>query len=148
MPSRFTVDLFRPARVTPSVRLTTEVVPQPAERPGPPPTDVVPPSEEPRVPFLAGDAGWSQTFSEQQNTGRKQAWVTTVPLVAGEPVAPFQVAASGADTASMVTNLGTRGVEQIDTDLTLALARLPAAGRPVSGRCDRQLPRLERSIPR
>lgn len=98
---------------------------QPAERPGPPPTDVVPPGDEPRVPFLASDVGWSQTFSEHQNTGRKQAWVTTVPVVAGEPVTPFQVAASGADTASMVTNLGTRGVEHINTDLTLALARLP-----------------------
>lgn len=162
VPGRFTVDLFRPARMTPSV-LTTGLVRrsprlvlvdttmtqdgepvarasalflrpdgsapgevwEPAERPGPPPTDVVPPSDEPRVPFLASDVGWSQKFSEHQNTGRKQAWVNTVPVVAGEPVTPFQAAASGADTASMVTNLGTRGVEHINTDLTLTLARLP-----------------------
>ncbi|WP_127479458.1 acyl-CoA thioesterase domain-containing protein [Nocardioides pantholopis] len=93
--------------------------------PVPPPADVAPPTDEPHVPFVASDAGWSQDFREHQNAGRKQTWSTGPRIVAGEELTPFQAVASLADGASLVTNWGSRGVEHINTDITLALAREP-----------------------
>jgi hypothetical protein len=97
----------------------------PTERPVPPPLDLVPPSEEPRVPFFHSSAGWSQKFSEHQNSSRKTSWNAALAVVSGERVTPFQAAASVADGASLVTNWGSRGVEYINTDITLTLARRP-----------------------
>ena len=97
----------------------------PSDRVGPPPLDVVPPSEEPRVPFFASDSPWSQDFPQHQNAGRKRTWQTGLPVVAGETPTPFQVVAAVADATSMVVNWGTEGVQYINTDIDLALARLP-----------------------
>lgn len=97
----------------------------PTERPAPPPVELVPPSEEPRVPFFHSSAGWSQKFSRHQNPARKTSWNTALPIVAGEQITPFQAAAAVADGASLVTNWGSRGVEYINTDITLTLARQP-----------------------
>ena len=97
----------------------------PSERPAPPPLDVAPVSTEPRVPYFHSDGGWSQTFSEHQDASRKASWNTALPVVAGEPVTPFQGVAAMADGASLVTNWGDKGVEYINTDITLTLARLP-----------------------
>ncbi|WP_148575679.1 acyl-CoA thioesterase domain-containing protein [Nocardioides caldifontis] len=103
----------------------------PSERPSPPPEDVVPPSEEPRVPFFHSEEnGWSQRFSDHQNASRKQTWQTGLPIVVGERPTAFQVVASVADATSMVTNWGANGVEYINTDITLALSR-PAVGLEV-----------------
>jgi hypothetical protein len=97
----------------------------PAEWPSPPPEEVVPPSEEPRVPYFHSEAGWSQKFGEHQNGSRKASWNTAVPIVAGEDLTPFLAVASMADGASLVTNWGGGGVEHINTDITLTLAREP-----------------------
>ena len=97
----------------------------PTERPEPPPLDVVPASTRPRAPFVRSAAGWSQDFLEHQNAERKTSWSTAVPVVAGEPLTGFQAAAATADGASMVTNWGTRGIEHINTDITMTLAREP-----------------------
>ncbi len=97
----------------------------PGERPTPPPLEVAPVSDEPRVPFFHSEAGWSQTFAEHQNSSRKASWNTALPVVAGEQVTPFQGVAAMADGASLVTNWGDRGVEYINTDITVTLARLP-----------------------
>lgn len=103
------------------------VVWSPAEHPTPPPLDVAPVSTQPHVPFFGSDeAGWSQDFSEHQNASRKSTWQTGVPVVEGEQPTPFQAAASIADSTSMVTNWGSEGVEYINTDITLTLARMPA----------------------
>lgn len=99
--------------------------PEPAGRPVPPPEDVAPVSDQPRVPFVHSEAGWSQDFSEHQNAARKESWNSAVPVVAGEPLTPFQAVAATADGASLVTNWGAGGVEHINTDITLALARVP-----------------------
>ncbi|WP_182524981.1 acyl-CoA thioesterase domain-containing protein [Nocardioides dongkuii] len=163
-PARYTVDLFRAARMTESL-VAAEVVregprillvdvvltqggtrvaragvvflkpsestagtvwsPPAAERPVPPPLDVAPPTREPHVPFIHSSAGWSQSFGAHQNAARKQSWNTAIPVVAGEPGTPFQAVAAIADGASLVTNWGDRGVEHINTDITLALSRLP-----------------------
>jgi hypothetical protein len=103
----------------------------PDDRPAPPPESHVPPSDEPRVPFFHSEGtGWSQSFGEHQNADRKRTWQTGMPVVAGERPTPFQAVASIADATSMVTNWGTNGVEYINTDITLAIAR-PAVGLEV-----------------
>ena len=102
----------------------------PDDHPAPPPEEVAPATEEPRVPFFASDAPWSQKFPDHQNAGRKQTWQTGIPIVDGEEGTPFQSAASIADATSMVVNWGTEGVQYINTDITLALAR-PPVGREI-----------------
>lgn len=50
-----------------------------------------------------------------------------MPVVAGEEGTPFQSVAAIADGTSMVVNWGTEGVQYINTDITLALARKPVS---------------------
>ena len=102
---------------------------QPDERPAPPPEDVAPPTDEPRVPFLHSEIGWSQKFGEHQNASRKTSWNSAVSVVQGERLTPFQAVAATADGASLVTNWGTHGVEYINTDITLSLAGRWSASR-------------------
>lgn len=97
----------------------------PGDRVGPPPAEIAPPTDQPHVPMLRSDEDWSQDFGQHQNAGRKTSWNCAVPIVAGESLTPFQAAAAIADGASLVTNWGSHGVEHINTDLTLVLARLP-----------------------
>lgn len=97
----------------------------PEQRHQPPPIEVAPPTDQPRVPFVHSQAGWSQRFGEHQNASRKTSWNSAVDIVAGEQLTAFQAVAAIADGASLVTNWGTGGVEHINTDITLALARLP-----------------------
>jgi hypothetical protein len=96
--------------------------------PQPPPLELAAVSEEPRVPmFSSDDVGWSQVFAEHQNSSRKQTWQTALPIVVGEKPTPFQSIAGIADSTSMVMNWGDAGVEYINTDITLALSRLPVS---------------------
>ena len=98
----------------------------PEDRPEAPSAEEVPPSEEPRPPyFFSAATGWSQKFAEHQDASRKMSWNTAVPIVAGDDLTPFQAVASLADGASLVTNWGSGGVEYINTDITLTLARRP-----------------------
>ena len=119
------------ARASCTFLLATEsasgVVWSPSDHPQAPPTDVVPPSEEPRVPFFASDAPWSQNFPEHQNAGHKQTWQAGLHVVEGEVGTPFQSVAAIADGTSMLVNWGTEGVQYINTDITLALARPPVS---------------------
>ena len=164
-PARYTVDLFRAARMEPC-RIRTQVVREgrrlclvdavleqdgeagrpcqravPAAdraRPGevwepdlrfePPPLDLAPVSDDPRVPLWSSERiGWSKSFGEHQNGDRKMTWQTGVPVIPDEQPSTFVAAASIADAASMVTNWGSNGVEHINTDITLTLARLPVS---------------------
>ena len=119
----------RVARASATFLKPTETAPgevwQPDERPSPPPLEVAPESDEPRVPFLRSSAGWSQDFTQHQNADRKASWTSAIPVVPDEPLSPFQAVAAAADGASMVTNWGTNGVEYINTDIALTLARRP-----------------------
>jgi len=119
----------RVARASATFLKPTESAPgevwAPSERPSPPPLDVAPETDEPRVPFMYSSSGWSQNFTEHQNAARKGSWSSAIPVVPGEPLTPFQAVAAAADSASMVTNWGTRGVEYINTDIALTLARQP-----------------------
>jgi hypothetical protein len=98
------------------------------EMPEPPPLELALVSEEPRVPLFSSDeVGWSQVFAEHQNASRKQTWQTALQIVVGEKTSPFQAVAGLADSTSMVLNWGAAGVEYINTDITLALSRLPVS---------------------
>jgi hypothetical protein len=161
--ARYTVDLFKAARMQPC-RTTTRVVREgkriclvdatveqdgvpvarasglflkvaeqapgnvwePTDSPQPPPSDVAPPTDDPHVPLFASDgAGWSDSFGDHQNSGHKTTWQVAVPVVPDERPSGFVAAASVADATSMVTNWGSNGVEHINTDITLTLARDP-----------------------
>jgi len=100
---------------------------RPAEVPAPPPLEVAAVSDEPRVPIFASDVGWSQDFGEHQNAGRKATWQTTLAVVVGEEPTPFQGLCGAADSTSMVVNWGDRGVQFINTDVTLAISRVPVS---------------------
>jgi hypothetical protein len=97
------------------------------EVPEPPPLEIAAVSEEPRVPIFRSEVGWSQDFGAHQNASRKETWQTGLPVVVGEKVSPFQAVAGVADATSMVMNWGAAGVEYINTDITLALSRLPVS---------------------
>jgi hypothetical protein len=97
----------------------------PAQQPAPPPVDVAPPGEEPHVPFILSAAGWSQDFGEHHDGTPKSSWSTMPAVVAGERPSPFQAVAGMCDGANMVTNWGSEGIQFINTDATLTLARLP-----------------------
>lgn len=100
----------------------------PADGPTPPPLEIAAVSEEPRVPiFFSEGIGWSQNFAEHQNGGRKQTWQTALGIVVGEKPTPFQGLAGAADSTSMVVNWGTEGVQYINTDITLAISRVPVS---------------------
>lgn len=99
--------------------------PSDADRPVPPPLELVPEGTDPHVPWFNSDAGWSQDFPAHQNSSRKTTWQTGVPAVSGEPATPFTAVASIADATTMVVNWGSRGVEYINTDITVTLSRLP-----------------------
>lgn len=90
-----------------------------------PPSELAPITGEHHVPLFASDKDWSNNFTEHQNAGRHQTWQTAMPIVADEECTPFQAVASIADATSMVTNWGAGGVQYINTDVNLALSRLP-----------------------
>lgn len=89
-----------------------------------PPRAMKPTTPERRL-YFSEDVGWTSTAAEHQNASRKQIWTFAAALVSGEPPTPFQSAAGVADLASVVTHWGTHGVEYINADITLSLARLP-----------------------
>jgi hypothetical protein len=99
---------------------------EPTGGPQPPPLEMAPPTDEPHVPFFSSEGvGWDPSFGAHQNGGRKATWQVGVAVVPEETPSGFVVAASVADSTSMVTNWGSNGVEYINTDITLTLARLP-----------------------
>ncbi len=99
---------------------------EPDDAPQPPPLDLAPVGDTPRVPLFASEPqGWVDSFDAHQNPGRKTTWQVGVPVVPGELPSGFVAAAGIADIASMVTNWGEGGIEQINTDITLTLAREP-----------------------
>lgn len=100
-----------------------------SDRPVAPSPLLLPAPGEHHVPLFASSAPWSDNFGDHQNGGRHQTWQTGVPIVLGEPCTPFQAVASIADATSMVTNWGSAGVAHINTDISLALTRLPDSDR-------------------
>jgi hypothetical protein len=93
--------------------------------PAPPPPEVSGVLDGPTIPWFTSDSTWSQDFGEHANAGRHTTWQFGVPIVAGELHTPFQSAASIADATSLVVNWSDKGVEWINTDISLSLSRLP-----------------------
>ena len=89
-----------------------------------PPPEVRPETSEPRLYYSEG-VGWTGSPRPHQNANRKRTWHFPIPIVPGEPPTPFQQAAMAADFVNMVSNWGDHGIEFINTDVTLSLARLP-----------------------
>ena len=161
LPSRFTLDLFKPALQVPTTTtarlvrrgrrlclidaafvqdgqavarsstlfLASDQTPSGAvwtagRFPLPPPRDLVPDSPELRL-YFSESAGWGQTSSAEPSAERRQSWHFAMPMIEGEPLTPFQMAASIADVANVVSNWGSEGLQFINADVTLALARQP-----------------------
>ncbi|MEV6218084.1 acyl-CoA thioesterase domain-containing protein [Nocardia sp. NPDC051833] len=86
----------------------------------------------PGTPMLPGQhrlyfserTGWGEA-AQAQNDTRTQVWHEPIPVVDGESISPFQLAAGIADVVNVAANLGANGLEFINADITLALARLP-----------------------
>lgn len=97
---------------------------QPHSRLSPPPSNAT--AGQLRHPWMAtDDTAWTRDIGDHQNTARKRAWSTAMPVFPGESASPFVHAAQSAESTSLVTNLGTAGIGYINCDLTLALSRLP-----------------------
>lgn len=93
--------------------------------PPPPPADLVPDPEEPTL--YRGDGDWTAD-RRQENPARKATWFPAAPIVEGEAPTGFAHLAAIADAANLTSSWGSLGVEYINADLTLAIARVPAAG--------------------
>lgn len=89
-----------------------------------PPPEIRPETTEPRVYYSEG-VGWTGDPGPHQNAARKRTWHFPLPVVQGEPPSPFQEAAMAADFVNMVANWGDAGIEFINSDVTLSLARRP-----------------------
>lgn len=98
------------------------------ELPTPPPLALAPPTIEPRAPLFHSADGWSADFLAHQNAEHKTIWNTVPWIVAGEQPSNFAAAAAAADSTTLTTNWGTKGVNYINSDVTLTLARRPVSG--------------------
>ncbi|MDT5017631.1 MAG: hypothetical protein QOD39_3791 [Mycobacterium sp.] len=92
-----------------------------------PTTFPTPPSRDDSVlPHIhSDDAGWTRSPASHQNDSRKVYYNAGINVFAGETISPFVRAVMVAESTSLVTNLGTKGIGYINGDLTVALARLP-----------------------
>ncbi|MGV9668892.1 acyl-CoA thioesterase domain-containing protein [Nocardia niigatensis] len=96
--------------------------------PKPPSLKVAPTSELPQVPLFSSGAdeeSWSTTPTDHENAERKRTWQNPIRVVTGEELTPFARAAIVGEAASMMTNWGDKGIGFINTDMTLALSRMP-----------------------
>lgn len=75
--------------------------------------------------FRSGEQGWSTDYLSNQNALRKTIWQDQAQLVENEQSSGFVRAAMVAENTSMVCNWGSEGVGYINSDLTVALSRLP-----------------------
>ncbi|MEU6563292.1 acyl-CoA thioesterase domain-containing protein [Nocardia nova] len=159
-PVRWTLDMFRAARMQPSVTSATvvrngprlclidAVLSQDGEpvarasalylRPSETPDGVVwsggaspaPPAPG-RAPdgrerlYFDPDHGWGEWTEGFQHSERKQIWHFPIPVVHDEELTPFQMAAAVGDVTNLIANLGSAGLEYINPDVTLTIARLP-----------------------
>jgi hypothetical protein len=92
----------------------------------PPPWDAPHPTTLPEPEF---EAPWDMRSVSESWFGafeQKRIWLREIrELVAGEEMTPFVRAATAADIANPLVNSGTNGLEFINGDITLYLARLP-----------------------
>lgn len=75
--------------------------------------------------FKSGDRDWTADFGANQNADRKITWQSMPPLIAGEPITPFQRAAIMGDATNHLCHWGSEGAGYINADVTVNLSRLP-----------------------
>ncbi|WP_334026656.1 acyl-CoA thioesterase domain-containing protein [Nocardia terpenica] len=116
--ARAALVFLRPAEQPPGVVWTRD------HEPVPPDPGMAPPGH---VPLWSSDASgnWSAIPSGHEDSSRKRTWQRPLDVLAGEAGSPFVRAAMVGEQTSMVTNWSDLGVAFINTDLTLALARMP-----------------------
>lgn len=93
------------------------------------PPEVIP-GEHPdsRGPIFGSDGhptGWSRDITQHVGVTRKRMWALGMPAVEGDELSPFVAAAIVGEATSFVTNWSQGGVSFINSDLTLALSRMP-----------------------
>ncbi|MFI6871733.1 thioesterase family protein [Nocardia sp. NPDC050406] len=118
--ARATAVLLRPSEQPPGALWTR------AEQPVPPQRDDSTMSHRP--PLFGSDANpdtWSLAPTDNENDSRKRTWQQPIRALAEAELTPFVRAAIVGEATSLVTNWGDKGIGFINTDLTLALARLP-----------------------
>ncbi|WP_051031422.1 acyl-CoA thioesterase domain-containing protein [Nocardia veterana] len=122
--ARASVVFLQPSEQPPGEIWTRE------RQPVPPSHEVAPPVDGPDAPLWHSDASaeWTRIPSEHENGSRKRSWQHPVNVVDGEGPSAFVLAAMAAEQTSMVTNWSSAGVGFINTDLTLALVRMPDGG--------------------
>lgn len=91
--------------------------------PQPPPADHPRPAHAERL-YFSEHTGWRHTLDGSMSD-RHQIWHYAIPIVADEQPTPFQLAATVADVMNVVSNFGSNGMEFINPDATMVLARLP-----------------------
>ncbi len=90
------------------------------------PEGPLPGPDEISGPYVGSDGiGWTRSIAEHQNAERTRFLDRPIDVVAGIRNSPFVRAAMIAESTSLVTNLGSRGIGYINGDLTVGLARLP-----------------------
>jgi hypothetical protein len=90
------------------------------------PPDVPSTSDDSVAPYTGSDGvGWTRKVGDHQNASRTRFLDRGIDVVAGERNTPFVKAAMIAESTSLTTNLGTKGIGYINGDLTVALSRLP-----------------------
>jgi Thioesterase-like superfamily len=114
-----TLVLYRRSSPPPGEQWTrTDDFPFPAEA-GSGPDDSV-------APYAGSDGvGWTRQVSDHQNAARTRFLDRGIDVVAAERNSPFVRSAMIAESTSLTTNLGTKGIGYINGDLTVALSRLP-----------------------
>lgn len=95
--------------------------------PSVPPATMTPVTPEGRLFFSEG-VGWSPEAADHASSRRKQVWCRPIPVVSAESPTPFQIAASVADLTSLTVHWNERGVERINADVSVVLARIPEGG--------------------
>lgn len=89
-----------------------------------PPEGCMSPEGSPPL-FKSGERDWTSDFAANQNAERKVSWHSLPPLVAGEPITPFQRAAILGDSTNHLCHWGSEGAGYINADVTVTLSRLP-----------------------
>lgn len=111
--------LFLNPTVSPPGRIWTQI-----QNPELPPYDLKPEAEDERI-YLEEGRGWTASSGAEHGIRRHQSWHFPTRIVEGEDPTTFQMAASICDVSNVVSNWGDRGLEFINGDVTLTLARIP-----------------------
>ncbi|MRH92760.1 thioesterase family protein [Nocardia sp. SYP-A9097] len=122
MAARASAVLLRPSEQPPGELWQREFEPRP------PALDIAPPSPLPQIPLFNSDGNpgqWSSVPTEHENATRKRTWQNPIRVITGEELSPFTRTAVVGEAASMMTNWGDAGIGFINTDMTLALSRMP-----------------------